>query len=213
MMFCGIDEAGRGSVFGPLVVAAVGVDDDSPLKDIGVKDSKKLSPKVREGMFDKICQVSEYTVVIASAREIDMRRTRESLNEIETDMFAQAARELKAKRVYADCPDVNESAFSRELSVRLGNRTVIAQHKADDIYPVVSAASIIAKVTRDRMVAEISRELGAEVGSGYPSDAITMGFIEKWIKDNGRAPEHTRCSWEPVRKMLSVSSNTRITDW
>ena len=212
-MFCGIDEAGRGSVMGPLVVASVGVEDDDMLKKIGVKDSKKLAPKVRERMYDEIVACAKYNVVIISAKEIDQRRSRETLNEIEADMFAQSVREMKASRIYADCPDVNETAFSTELSVMLGNRTVIAKHKADDTYPVVSAASIIAKVTRDRMIAEISKEFGKGIGSGYPSDTVTMDFIEKWIKEKGRAPPYTRCSWEPVRKMLTLSSNSKITDW
>ena len=212
-MFCGIDEAGRGSVMGPLVVASVCVDDDAWLKEIGVRDSKKLSPKVRERMYSEITARSKYNVVIVSAKEIDLRRTKETLNEIETDMFAESVRGSKANRIYADCPDVNESAFSTELSVMLGNRTVIAKHKADDTYPVVSAASIIAKVTRDRMIVEISKEFGKEIGSGYPSDTVTMDFIEKWIKEKGRAPPYTRCSWEPVRKMLTLSSNSKITDW
>lgn len=212
-MFCGIDEAGRGPVMGPLVVASVMVEDDDFLIELGVKDSKKLSAKTRERMYAEITQNCQYNIVIVSAKEIDQRRSRETLNEIETAMFAESVREMNAKRVYADCPDVNEMAFSNELSVRLGSRTVIAKHKADDTYPVVSAASIIAKVTRDRMIAEISREFGQEIGSGYPSDTVTMQFIEKWIKDNGRAPPYTRCSWEPVKRMLSLSANTRITDW
>jgi ribonuclease HII len=213
-MFCGIDEAGRGPVMGPLVVASVCVEDDLRLTEIGVRDSKKLTPKVRERMYSEIIGVAEYAVEIVTAEEIDIRRVRETLNEIEADMFVNSVIGMKnANRIYADCPDVNESAFANELSVKLGGRTVIAKHKADDIYPVVSAASIIAKVTRDRMVSEISEEFGKDVGSGYPSDPVTMDFIEKWIKENGRAPPHTRCSWEPVRKLLSLSSNTRITDW
>ena len=91
--------------------------------------------------------------------------------------------------------------------------TVIAKHKADDTYPVVSAASIIAKVTRDRMMEEIRQRFGTDVGSGYPSDRHTMQFIENWIKENGKAPEDVRCSWEPVRVMLSRRSNTKISDW
>lgn len=94
-----------------------------------------------------------------------------------------------------------------------GNVKVIGRHGADDMFPVVSAASIVAKVTRDRMLAEISEEFGVSIGSGYPSDAETMDFIEKWIKRYGVSPKHTRNSWEPVKRMLSVSANTRITDW
>jgi len=213
-MFCGIDEAGRGPVMGPLVVASVFAEDDSYLIDIGVRDSKRLTPKAREKLYSEIIAVTEHRIEVISAEEIDLRRAKESLNEIEADMFVNSVAGMKKlKRVYADCPDVNESAFAKELSVKLGGITVIAEHKADDRYPIVSAASIVAKVTRDRMIAEISKEFGKDIGSGYPSDTVTMDFIEKWIKENGSAPPHTRCSWEPVRKLLSLSSNTRITDW
>lgn len=212
-MFCGIDEAGRGSVMGPLVVGAVFCEDDKDLMALGVKDSKRLTPKARERIFSEMVGTADYTIVTVSAEEIDARRARESLNEIEMSMFAEAAGHRKVNRIYADCPDVNESGFSNRLSVLTGNVKVIGRHGADDTFPVVSAASIVAKVTRDRMVEEISQEFGVSIGSGYPSDAETMGFIEKWIKRYGVSPKHTRNSWEPVKRMLSVSANTRITDW
>ena len=71
----------------------------------------------------------------------------------------------------------------------------------------------MAKVTSDRMVDDIRKEFGTNIGSGYPSDHYTMDFIKDWIDRNGRAPEHVRCSWEPVRKMLSERANTKISDW
>ncbi|MDY0293339.1 MAG: ribonuclease HII [Candidatus Methanomethylophilaceae archaeon] len=213
-MFCGVDEAGRGSVMGPLVVGAVFVEDDSPLVSMGVRDSKRLSPRRREALYEEISSAApDWCTVIVSAEEIDLLRNRRSLNEIEMDMFEEAASKVPVLRVYADCPDVNETSFSNSLSVRLKNTAVVARHRADDTFPVVSAASIIAKVTRDRMIRDISEEFGTEIGSGYPSDTCTMGFIEKWIKDNGSPPKHTRCSWEPVRHMMSLNSNTKLTDW
>lgn len=213
-MFCGVDEAGRGSVLGPLVVGAVYTEDDTVLKEIGVKDSKKLTEKVRERMFDEIAASCPlYTTVVITADEIDEKRKRQSLNVIEMDMFQEAVSKIPVKTVYADCPDPNEMIFSSTLSVRLGGTEVIGRHKADDTCPVVSAASIIAKVTRERMVADIQREFDVNIGSGYPSDHFTMEFIEKWIKDNGRPPKYTRCSWEPVRHLMSASRNTKLTDW
>lgn len=212
-MFCGVDEAGRGSVLGPLVVGSVYADSDVTLKDMGVKDSKKLSPKVRDQMYDRITGSFEFKTVIVSAEEIDRMRKDISLNEIELNMFVQACSKMRVSAVYADCPDVNESGFSRSMSVQMEGTTVIAKHKGDDLFPIVSAASIIAKVTRDRMIDDIQKEFGTNIGSGYPSDHYTMEFIEKWIKDNGSPPKHTRCSWEPVRQMISVSKNTKISDW
>ncbi len=213
-MFCGVDEAGRGPVMGPLVVGCVYTEDDSALIDIGVKDSKKLSPAVRERMFDQIISsVQDYSIIILSADDIDKKMKIMSLNDIELEMFAEAVSKIPTDTVYADCPDVNESRFSAELSSMVSDPEIIGKHKADDTYPVVSAASILAKVTRDRMMNDISKEFGINIGSGYPSDEITMNFIREWIQKNKKAPKHTRTSWEPVKKLLMVSKNTRITDW
>jgi len=214
-MFCGVDEAGRGSVMGPLVVGVVYVEDDGLLKEIGVKDSKKLTPKSRERMYDEITsQVEHWCTVIVSAEGIDEQRKTISLNEIELNMFAEGTSRWKTDAVYADCPDINEESFTNRLRNLLGNDVeIIAKHKADDTYPVVSAASIVAKVTRDRMIEDISREFGTDIGSGYPSDHYTMDFIKDWVDRTGKAPKHVRTSWEPVRDMLSMRKNTRLDDW
>jgi ribonuclease HII len=213
-MMCGIDEAGRGSVMGPLVVGSVCIESDLPLRTIGVKDSKKLAPAVRERMFDLIADACASTcTVVISAADIDEKRKRMSLNIIELEMFLDAVSGTKPDIIYADCPDVDENRFSGIMTARLDGARVIAEHKADDTYPVVSAASIVAKVTRDRMMDSISKEFGIDVGSGYPSDRQTMDFIEKWIRDNGSPPKHTRCSWEPVRHLMSMSKSTRLSDW
>jgi len=212
-MKCGVDEAGRGSVLGPLVVGAVFSESEDVLIKIGVKDSKKLSPNVREKMFSQIMDQCKVSIVMISASEIDSKRKIKSLNEIELEMFVDACSKFSSDEVYADCPDVNEIGFSNDMKRMMKGPDIIAKHKADDIYPIVSAASIIAKVTRDRAIEDIKKELGKEVGSGYPSDEVTMRFIEKWIKDNGCAPPYTRCSWEPVKQMMCVSKNTKISDW
>ena len=213
-MFCGVDEAGRGPVMGPLVVGAVYVDDDTPLRELGVKDSKKLSPKRREELYDKIIDVAEgYSIITLSAEEIDAKRSRMSLNMVEMEMFAEAVSRMPVSRVYVDCPDPNEEKFGNMLSVRIDNTPVTARHKADDTYPVVSAASILAKVTRDRLVAEISEEFGEDIGSGYPSDPVTIAFIEKWLKEKGCTPRHTRNSWDTVKNLKSRLLVRKITDW
>lgn len=213
-MFCGVDEAGRGPAMGPLVVGAVYCEDDAVLREIGVKDSKQLTASARERMYDQIMEACPLCcTVIASAEDIDERRKRLSLNVIELEMFADAVSKRPVDEVYADCPDVNEMTFSSALGVRVPGPKIIGRHKADDTYPIVSAASIIAKVTRDRMMEEISKEFGVNVGSGYPSDPVTMDFIGKWIKEYGIPPKHTRCSWEPVRHLMSASKNTKLTDW
>lgn len=213
-MFCGVDEAGRGPVMGPLVVAAVYVEDDVALREIGVRDSKKLSPNRREAMYDQIIAVAEgYSIVTISAEDIDAKRARMSLNMVEMEMFAEAVSKMPVSRVYVDCPDPNEEKFGNMLSVRVDNTPVTARHKADDTYPVVSAASILAKVTRDRMIADIAEEFGENIGSGYPSDPVTIAFIEKWLKEKGCTPKHTRNSWDTVKNLKSRLLVRKITDW
>ena len=213
-MFCGVDEAGRGPVMGPLVVGAVYVEDDDVLRSIGVKDSKKLTPRRREAMYDEIISAVEgYSIITLSAEEIDAKRERMSLNIVEMEMFAEAVSRMPVTRVYVDCPDPNEEKFGNMLSGRINNTPVTARHKADDTYPVVSAASILAKVTRDRLIAEISEEFGENIGSGYPSDPVTIAFIEKWLKEKGCTPRHTRNSWDTVRNLKSRLLVRKITDW
>lgn len=213
-MFCGVDEAGRGPVMGPLVVGVVYVDDDVALRELGVKDSKKLSPKRREELYDRIIDAAEgYSIITLSAEEIDAKRARMSLNMVEMEMFAEAVSRMPVTRVYVDCPDPNEEKFGNMLSVRIDNTPVTARHKADDTYPVVSAASILAKVTRDRLIAEISEEFGENIGSGYPSDPVTIAFIEKWLKEKGCTPRHTRNSWDTVKNLKSRLLVRKITDW
>ena len=215
VMFCGVDEAGRGSVMGPLVVGVVYVETDKDLKAIGVKDSKKLTPKTREKMFDQITSVAEHwCTIVMSSEDIDEQRKTITLNEIELNMFAEGVSRWDTVQILADCPDINETAFTDRLYSKLGKDVeIIAKHKADDTYPIVSAASIVAKVTRDRMMESIREEFGKDVGSGYPSDSKTMDFIRGWIQENGKAPPHVRTSWEPVREMLSLRKNTRLDDW
>lgn len=212
-MHCGVDEAGRGSVMGPLVVGAVWVEDDDVLSRIGVRDSKKLTPRMRERMYSEIVDGADHwTVVVATAADIDERRKVKSLNDVELDMFAEAVNTNPCETAYADCPDVNDARFASRLESMCGGTAIIAKHKADDLYPVVSAASIVAKVTRDRMIEDLHRELG-DFGSGYPSDHYTMDFIAGWMRDNGCPPPHARRSWEPVKQMMSARSVRRLDDW
>ncbi len=90
---------------------------------------------------------------------------------------------------------------------------MICEHKADVNYPVVSAASIIAKTVRDSIIAEIQEEFGVPIGSGYPHDEITRKFLEKWIRKNGDFPPHTRRSWRTAKEIYSLSKLSKLTDW
>ena len=214
-MICGADEAGRGPVIGPMVVAAVKVEDDSFLKDIGVRDSRKCTPQRRERLAKLIMDSCDYSIRVVSPEEIDAMRERMTLNEIEVNVFAEVLGGLCTDgcEIYLDAADVDEERFGEEIGKLLGmDVRITAKHGGDDIYPVVSAASIIAKVRRDAEIEEIKKELG-EIGSGYPSDPITQEFLRKWVKDHGDLPPHTRRSWKTAKKALERAKIKKLDDF
>jgi len=197
-----------------LVVAAVAVDDDAILRRMGVKDSKRMTPGQREAVYPQIIDSCEVEVLSLSAQDIDSGRLRTSLNKLEAEAFAKVLGRFKGGRLFIDCADVNERAFAETVSALLGwTGDMVCQHRADDIYPVVSAASIVAKVVRDREISDLEREYDEVLGSGYPSDPRTIAFLERWINDKGNPPPFARCSWETTRRIMGRAKNSRLTDW
>jgi ribonuclease HII len=210
-MICGVDEAGRGPVLGPLVICGIAVESDEALKKLGVRDSKKLTPKRREALAAEIVKIAKVELVEISAEEIDSLRKRMTMNEIEAIAFAAIVEKLSPDVAYLDAADVDEDNFGRAVSNRIKcDAQIVSQHKADDTFPVVSAASIIAKVNRDRRVREIEREIGRPIGSGYQTDDVTMTFLEDWIKEKGSCPPHTRQSWEPAQSLMRMKDVRRL---
>ncbi|MBA3045111.1 MAG: ribonuclease HII [Candidatus Thermoplasmatota archaeon] len=208
---CGVDEAGRGPVMGPIVVAGVLVDDDTELMRIGVRDSKRLTPARREQLVKEVMAVSRYEIVTASADDIDVLRQSMTMNVMESKLFATVIEKLGGKIAYVDAADTNEEVFAKYISNELGGKVkIISKHGADDLYPVVSAASIVAKTRRDAMIEEIKEELGQDIGSGYPSDPKTINFLKSWYTEHGEMPPHTRRSWKTVDRIISELSMTRI---
>ena len=199
----GVDEAGRGCLLGPLVVAGVSASRQgvAKLKELGVRDSKKLSPKRREELFPEIIRAAKkvYWASVAPA-EIDEvvthgRRLRK-LNYLEAVYFARVIDKLGAQKVTVDASDVIPDRFGRDVSSNLAARCkVVALHKADRDFPVVSAASIVAKVERDRQV-ELLRQAHGDFGSGYPSDPVTRSFFSSWMKRGRPLPPYVRKSWK-----------------
>jgi ribonuclease HII len=226
---CGIDEAGRGPVIGPMVVAAACAPDDRKLVEMGAKDSKKCTPLMRERLVPQIKKCCEYAFRVVSAEEIDEKRKIMTMNVLEVEIFAEVLRELlekmKAKGanpkdivIYADAPDVNEERFADELRARIGKDSIIiSRHKADDLFPIVSAASIIAKTTRDALVLEIEKELTKKMplplGSGYPSDPLTKRFLNAWVQKFGNLPPHTRKSWETASRLIGNNKTKKLNEF
>jgi len=218
-MICGVDEAGRGPVFGPLVVAGVKIKDDSKLVELKVKDSKKISPKRREYLASQIKQIAaEYEVVIIPAKDIDDMRKVMTLNEIEVHAFSKVLKKLKPDICYVDSADVNEERFGNDIKSNLTFKLeIVSKHKADDIYPIVSAASIIAKTRRDEEVMKISEELSKKLdvslGSGYPADVITQNFLKKWYEKYGKLPPYVRKSWKTAENIIKENSTKKLDDF
>lgn len=211
---CGVDEAGRGPVIGPLIVAGVLVEDDTQLREIQVRDSKKLSEKRREELAKKIVEIAECAIEVVPAEDIDEMRKLMTINEFEARLFASILERLRPDTAYLDSADANCKTFENSVRKELDfDLEIICEHKADERYPVVSAASIIAKEKREEEVRRISEELDEDVGSGYPADPITVEFMQRWISENGDLPPNTRRSWETARKMLSVSKLRKLDEY
>ena len=203
MDILGIDEAGRGSVLGPLVIAGVVVPDkmEKVLERMGVKDSKRLAPHRRTILSRKLKKMFDYEIVVISAREIDeMRADGINLNEIEKNAMESILLKIMPEKAIVDAVDVKAERFQDNLCNDTGVN-VIAEHKADDKYIEVSAASIIAKAERDSQIAEINKEFikSGGIGSGYPSDPKTKEFLTNYTYDE--MPDFVRRSWATVAKM------------
>ena len=199
----GIDEAGRGSVLGPLVIAGVIVPEkmDIVLERMGVKDSKRLTPNRRTILSRKLKKMFEYDLVVISAQDIDnMRADGINLNEIERIGMEKILSNLNPEKAIVDAVDIKAERFQNKLANGTGVN-VVAEHKADDNYIEVSAASIIAKQERDAHIAEINKDyikMGG-IGSGYPSDPITKKFLTNFTYDE--MPDFVKKSWATVEKM------------
>lgn len=199
----GIDEAGRGSVLGPLVIAGVIVPEkmDKVLERMGVKDSKRLTPNRRTILSRKLKKMFEYDLVVISAQDIDnMRAEGINLNEIERIGMEKILSNLNPEKAIVDAVDIKAERFQNKLANGTGVN-VVAEHKADDNYIEVSAASIIAKQERDSHINEINKDyikIGG-IGSGYPSDPTTKKFLTNFTYDE--MPDFVRKSWATVEKM------------
>jgi len=192
----------------------VAVESDVPLRHLNVRDSKKLSPERREALAPEIEKVSTYELVVIPAERIDVMRSEMSLNDFEAKLFAEVIDKLRPETAYVDAADVDEIEFKRCVRRELAfDVEIVSQHNADELFPVVSAASILAKVCRDREMRLIEDEIGLHIGSGYASDTDTIAFLETWIRQHGSLPPHTRASWDTARRLLAGSRNHKLDEF
>ncbi len=205
MLVCGVDDAGRGSVIGPLVIAGISIEKNKikHLSEIGVKDSKQLTPASRQWMYKKILSVVDgYHVAKISPKTIDQSVATNDLNQLEARYMAKVIAKLEPDLSYVDSCDVIPKRFGMRISEMAQSGKIHSSHHADRKYLVVSAASIIAKVNRDRAIEKLRKT--HNLGSGYPSDVKTMNFIKSWIQQNGTVPKFVRTSWKPVKLLMGT---------
>ena len=152
--------------------------------------------------------------------------TRKSLAEIVGPAFLTSTKESLEKfatdgtklQYPPDAVDVNAIRFGKNLLSKLKNKTkIISKHKADDIYPIVGAASILAKTVRDKEIFNISKilekKLDIPIGSGYPSDPVTKHFLDKWFETYGYFPPYIRNSWKTTQNILKKYKNSKLNSY
>ena len=215
----GIDEAGRGPVVGSMFIGGFMVDEEDldKVENLGVKDSKKLSDKKRENLAEKLREMGEPFLKEITASEIDDLREVMTLNEIEIQGFTDVIERSDADRIIVDLPEPDGDRFIRkmkkELPARFENRDFTAEHEADDNFPIVSAASIIAKSARENHVDELKKKYGYDFKSGYPHDSPTIEFLEKYVEEKGELPKETRRSWSTAERILQESEQSGLSDF
>ncbi len=204
-MICGIDEAGRGPVIGPMVMAGVCIEpgQEDNLERMGVKDSKFLSPQKREDLYERLIEHYKHEIIMISPEDIDktLNNPDTNLNWLEGDTSIAILERLGPKKAILDCPSTNVEAYKEYVAKKLTKKIdLVVEHKADTNYFVVGAASILAKVTRDREIEKLKRIAGTDFGSGYPSDSRTVSFL----KENYDKFDFFRKSWASYKKVAKA---------
>lgn len=223
MLILGIDDAGRGPVIGPMVLAGCLVDEktEKEFKRLGVKDSKQLTQKRREFLDRIIKEKAEtFETVMVSANEIDsMIKDGTNLNEIEAFLCGRIINKINKGfdkiKVVVDCPSTGIVKWQDMLKTKidnLSNLEISCEHKADKNHIAVSAASILAKTVREKEVSKLKEIYGNDMGSGYASDPITTKFLRKNIKklDNSGL---FRKSWATWKNAVAVGEQKKLRDF
>ncbi|AHF98954.1 ribonuclease HII [Halostagnicola larsenii XH-48] len=219
----GVDEAGKGPVFGSMFAATVCVDDLERLPE-GIADSKRLTAGRREELAQTLRETDGVHVGVAeiSTARIDDPDT--NMNALAVDAHASAIEDATASLVdenqdqnentaisgLCDACDTDADRFARRVSAACSlEASIDARHGADDDSDLVGAASIIAKVERDAHVADLAAEYG-EIGSGYPGDPTTRAFLESYVEKTGELPPFARESWSTCADVLAAASQTTL---
>ncbi|MDO8428470.1 MAG: ribonuclease HII [Candidatus Diapherotrites archaeon] len=218
MLIAGIDEAGRGPVLGPMVIAVTVIDknQEEDFRKLGIKDSKELTVFERKELYPKIIeQAVEWKFVKIEAEELDELMKQHSLNEIEAIKIGGLLNSLKKipDIVIVDSPDVIQANFGIRIKKYYKKNCIMrTEHKADQNHVIVGAASIIAKVERDQAIEKYAQEFG-EIGSGYSHDPKTIQFLKNWLKTHSDLPKIARRQWQTSEKALNEKYQKKLGEY
>src|SRR3989338_3370227 len=217
ILICGIDEARRGPVLGVMVMCGAMIDEsDLPkLVKLKPKDSKLLTREEREELYPKLLSVLKYyKVIIMQSNEIDKAvhgHDGLNLNKLEAKKQAEILNEFNPDKAIIDCPSNNINSYKNYLKKLLKNKKIelVLEHNAER-YPLVAAASIIAKVTGDREVEKLKKQIGIDFGSGYMTDPKTVDFLKNNFE---KYPELFRKSWFPYQEFVNKKFQKSLSDF
>lgn len=208
-LFCGVDEAGRGCVIGPLVVAAFAATpkDFKKLKEYGVADSKVLTPRQRRELFQIFKRQHRFEYVVIEPRKVSASLRVHGgigLNEVEYTSIADLLKRIRPAVAYVDSPDRNVRKARNRILSHVGHDVEVrCMVHGDRRHVLIAAASVVAKVVRDEKIERLKRVLG-DFGSGYPSDPVTR----KWLVENISHPEfdkYVRRGWKTLDKLRQTT--------
>lgn len=220
----GIDEAGKGPVLGSMfigcaiVVLEKGLEDlnsyQEMLKNLGVKDSKKLTPKKRKALYFQLKEVLDIKYAQLTPTLIDTNNAKGGkLNELEIDAIVQILESEKPDLILIDAltsrPDTFAQSILRKLSFE---PKIISENKADDKYEIVGAASIIAKELREQELEQIKENIKLDCGSGYPADPKTKAFLQEHYQ-NKEFDFIFRKSWQTYKNLVKKDFNRRLDEF
>ncbi|MFC6903695.1 ribonuclease HII [Halalkalicoccus tibetensis] len=210
----GIDEAGKGPALGPMIAACVSVPDGSVLPE-GIDDSKRLAPAKREALAEALHGDDRIAVGLAAIEPARIDDPGTDMNSLTVAAHAEAARQVVEAGMEGVCDagDVDAARFVRRVSEGLPEGVSLSgEHGADETHRVVGAASVVAKVERDRRIRELEAEYG-EVGSGYPSDPRTREFLEEYVGEYGELPACARSSWKTCTDALAAAEQGTLAEF
>ncbi len=210
----GVDEAGKGPVLGSMFAAAVRA--DPAVLPAGIDDSKNLTPARRGELADQLRADDRVAVAVA---EVPPDRIDDPETDMNTLTVAAQAEALDGlvradDAGVVDAGDTDAARFGRRVTDRIeADVSITAEHGADEAYPLVGAASVLAKVTRDAHVTALATEYEDELGSGYPSDPTTRAFLREYVAERGELPPCARRSWSTSQDVLAAAEQSALSEF